>query len=325
MVLVCAGCGIGPDRAPASETFALDAGGSGSQTADCLDDADCPGGMVCEGCAGSAVKQCVPGCRTNSQCRTDFICSGAVLCQTCPCAPGWCELDPCRDFDGDGYAFTTDPSVTCSRPTGDCDDSRKDVHPNGVEVCANGMDDDCDGKRDDRDDECNTCSVGQRACANARWCQTGQQCVMGCCEACPTYDPPPCQPGECLLPGGTDRNGCSMPLVCGACASCSTEYRPVCGLNYSTYNNGCYAQGASTPVLHDGVCLSREGVSCVTSNECGGSMFCRDAGSDDRCTKRGACVTDQDCADGVLVTAFCADGGIAPLGCSEYRCVTKCN
>lgn len=329
MLFVCLGCG-GADRA--SATFELSDGGrgdAGMQVSDCSDDADCPRGMVCEGCPGTALKQCTPGCRDNSQCNVNFICSTAVLCTTCPCPPGWCDLDPCRDLDGDGFAFTSDPNLTCSRPKGDCDDSRRDVHPGGREVCADGADNDCDGKRDSRDDECRTCAVGQNACANARWCSSNQQCVMGCCEACPTYNPPQCQAGECLLPGGTSEAGCALPLVCGACASCPSEYRPVCGLNYSTYTNACYAQAAGTQVLHEGTCSYREGTACTSHNECSG-LYCRrlspDAGidGDGRCTQRGACVTDQDCADGVVQTAFCADGGIAPLTCKNLRCATKC-
>jgi hypothetical protein len=44
-------------------------------------------------------------------------------------------LDPSHDFDGDGY----------SEKQGDCDDENGAVSPDGVEVCGNGLDEDCEG------------------------------------------------------------------------------------------------------------------------------------------------------------------------------------
>ena len=46
------------------------------------------------------------------------------------------ECEP--DDDGDGYV-----DAACGGD--DCDDGNPDVHPGAVEVCANGLDDDCDG------------------------------------------------------------------------------------------------------------------------------------------------------------------------------------
>jgi hypothetical protein len=45
----------------------------------------------------------------------------------------------CADLDHDGF----------SRLTGDCDDQRAWVHPGAVEIPANGLDDDCDGRVDE--------------------------------------------------------------------------------------------------------------------------------------------------------------------------------
>ena len=47
------------------------------------------------------------------------------------------ECEP-EDADGDGYL-----DAACGRD--DCVDSNPDVHPGAIEVCANGLDDDCDG------------------------------------------------------------------------------------------------------------------------------------------------------------------------------------
>lgn len=48
----------------------------------------------------------------------------------------------CTDADGDGY---------CSVASGgnDCDDSSSSIYPGAVEVCGNGVDDDCDGQVDE--------------------------------------------------------------------------------------------------------------------------------------------------------------------------------
>jgi hypothetical protein len=65
-----------------------------------------------------------------------------------------------RDADGDTYG---DPTVTQQRcgpgsgyiaRAGDCDDTRAAVRPGATEVCANGLDDDCNGLRDCADSVC---------------------------------------------------------------------------------------------------------------------------------------------------------------------------
>jgi hypothetical protein len=59
----------------------------------------------------------------------------------------------CADNDGDGY-YVYDP-VWC--PAGnDCDDNNAAVHPGAVEVCDDGVDNDCDGLVDCADPDC-TC------------------------------------------------------------------------------------------------------------------------------------------------------------------------
>ena len=46
-----------------------------------------------------------------------------------------------ESLDGDGDGFT--------ELTNDCDDSNANVHPDAVEVCYNGIDDNCNGEEDE--------------------------------------------------------------------------------------------------------------------------------------------------------------------------------
>jgi hypothetical protein len=324
-LLVVAWLGCAPATGPDQASFD---GGTDPLSTTCVADEQCPAGMVCEGCP-IGDKTCLPGCRVDAQCPKGMVCSGTVLCTTCPCAPGWCDLDPCRDVDGDGYAPTTDANVSCpGKQLGDCDDARAWAHPGLREVCWNGVDDDCDGQTDLRDNECQACTSGQTQCSASQHCGARQTCERGCCETCALQGPATCAAGQCSLPGGIDPvTGCARPEVCGDCSACPNTPTPVCGLNGATYFNGCYAVAAGTQVLYGGECLRAEQQWCQgDAFQClSGQQYCRgDAAGDGRCTRFGSCVQDSDCAKAVRETVLCADGSVAPLACSNLRCVAVC-
>ena len=58
----------------------------------------------------------------------------------------------CSDEDGDGYGDPASPD--CAHPEFDCDDSNPDINPGALEICDNGIDDDCDALVDIDDPNC---------------------------------------------------------------------------------------------------------------------------------------------------------------------------
>ena len=318
MAVTMVACGARRDDASDAGVEATTQSASG-----CATDADCGRGLLCETC-GDGIFSCVPGCRTDAECGVNLRCSHQVQCTSCPCPSGWCELDPCRDLDGDGFAAQRDGICANGRPTGDCDDAVPSVYPGGRERCANGYDDDCDGKKDASDDECRDECPGSRFCASSQNCAQGTYCEQGCCDACPAITPPTCGVNECLLPSGVDALGCKRSPSCAACvSSCPLDFEPVCGKNFATYDNACLAQLAGTTVAHDGECGWNEGARCFGPFECQHGQFCRTIGSEQHCSKWGTCSTDADC-DLVPQVVLCADAGIATLHCQSERCAPRC-
>jgi hypothetical protein len=320
MLLAVLGCG-GPRDGALPETAEVDAG-TPPRMSGCAADVDCPTGMLCEGC-GDGFMTCVPGCRTDSQCGANMICSHNVQCLSCPCPSGYCDLDPCRDLDGDGYSAAL--NGTCpGKQVGDCNDAVATVHPGGKERCANGMDDDCDGRTDARDDECrDTCDPGFGFCGSSLYCGDQRFCDQGCCEACAPVADPVCGAGLCLLPGGLDGNGCAAANVCGPCQSCSPNYEPVCGRNFATYDNSCLALAAGTQVMHTGECSRGEGYACEGVGDCYYNQFCRNLGDAGlHCALIGSCSVDADCA--AVTSVVSCDAGVASWVCRADRCAAVC-
>ncbi|NLF12548.1 MAG: sulfatase-like hydrolase/transferase, partial [Anaerolineaceae bacterium] len=69
------------------------------------------------------------------------------------CQEGACSPPACTDADGDGFALE---GGVCGEV--DCDDGNLDVYPGAAEICANGIDDNCNGFVDDGDPACFPCT-----------------------------------------------------------------------------------------------------------------------------------------------------------------------
>lgn len=333
VVGVCVLSACGADQLPTKGTE----NGRTVLTAACSGDDTCPAGMVCEGCNGANDAVCIPGCRTDAQCPARFVCRGPVTCLSCPCAPGWCELDPCRDVDGDGYAFTDDPSISCpGKQKGDCNEANKDQHPGAKELCANGADDDCDGRVDRQDPSCQMCTSDSLVCNDSSECgqtQPGQvKCEAGCCQSCPSISYPSCGTGKVAVGGGLDATtGCRVARVCVDSAQCQNSgYDAVCGVDYATYRNPCQAAQVGVAVLHRGGCRWDEGEACSTSQTgtqgtCGVNLYCRsDAEAGKRCTQLFTCRVDADCPAGATTPSCGEDAGVARWSCVSNQCVARC-
>jgi hypothetical protein len=130
----------------------------------CVDDAQCNDGIACtyDSC-DKTVGRCL-NVPDNSQCQDGIYCDGQEVCVPGHgCEPGMpvtcdngngCETAACveasqscvytlRDADQDG-----DPDARCD-PHHDCNDLNPDVSSLHAEVCANGIDDNCNGLIDE--------------------------------------------------------------------------------------------------------------------------------------------------------------------------------
>lgn len=83
------------------------------------------------------------------------------------------DFDCCIDSDGDGF-YLGGGTMVCGGPY-DCDDTDPAIFPGAVEICANGLDDDCNGFIDDADPACSVClypSVsGDWIVSNKQYCR----------------------------------------------------------------------------------------------------------------------------------------------------------
>ena len=76
----------------------------------------------------------------------------------------------CEDNDGDGYN-----DEACGGD--DCNDSNPDINPGAVEVCDDGIDNDCDSMVDDDDDDCEVCAPKGDECTSDDDCCSGN-CLL---------------------------------------------------------------------------------------------------------------------------------------------------
>ena len=237
-LLVLAGCG-GGTASGTDPSLSVDADHDGYTTqVDCDDnnaavhpgvveicgdgvDQDCNGAdEACAACGDAAVLS--TGCTCGSARQTSGICCGDTwhaggFC----CGSGWQASDcvSCGDGDGDGYA-----DALCGGD--DCNDAASGVHPGAVDVCGDGVDQDCSGG----DLVCAACTQGAVAAAGCV-CGTTRHDTGYCCSDV-------WQSGACSPPVEIPS---SIAAVADACAN-----EPMRGIVYYYCDCGTGAQAGCT-------------------------------------------------------------------------------
>lgn len=221
------------------------------------------------------------------------------------------------DEDRDGYV---------RKPAGsDCDDTSAMVSPAAVEVCSNGVDDDCSGAADCADGTCidKECSPSAPCRPDAGFCRSGS-CTQvfapmgascGAGRAC--RDDGVCVNADSELncSDGVDNDSDDAGIDCldSDCADAGCN-AGLCQVNGRCGGGACVGApkdcGSPTQCRDAGVCNPTDG-SCMfppspTGTSCDDGMSCS---SMDRCNGAGACVGTLACAGGTCRAAFC-DGGV---------------
>ena len=119
-------------------------------------------------------------------------------------------------LDGDNYVECNGCTPAAGDQCGDCDETDPYINPGEMEVCPNGVDEDCDGLVDSDDPDCTTCRDFD-----------GDGYVV--CDGC---DPGPSMCGECdqgnasVNPGATEDCGNGIDDDCDTFVDAGDPERP---------------------------------------------------------------------------------------------------
>ena len=124
------------DPGPGATGVACDIGLCTAQEAGDCNDITAPAAAVdCNVQANRTMSACIhPGAA--------YVCGDGIDQDCRPNGlPGGSRDEPCGDMDGDGYNACGPAGGVC-----DCDDTNPAIHPGAMDVCGNGIDEDCSGE-----------------------------------------------------------------------------------------------------------------------------------------------------------------------------------
>jgi hypothetical protein len=278
------------DGDPCSEGDSCVSGTCTGPSSLCPDDGNPCTDEVCEGQGCDSIP--VPD---GGACDDGDPCTVGDTCQAGNCTTG----PEGKDSDGDGFY-----DMNCIGGN-DCNDGSKDAHPGLVEVCDDGLDNDCDTLKDMEDADCSnplpqgctyhTDCYPERVCAV--WNTTGQAVCSDPCagdsdcspgETC-TNMPGSANVGFCqpAIPGGKNIGaGCQQGLECatglclaGTCAGmCLDQTHCLGGTCTLTGDPAAGYIGSACSKANNGA-LVPLGLACASGEEYSGD-FCASAHCD---------------------------------------------
>ncbi len=225
------------------------------------------------------------------------------------------ESQPCDASGGCADGFSCVDKL-CKRLDGGVVLDGGSTTPAHETNCADGLDEDLDGRKDCADDDC-----AAKACSDGNGCTTGETCTAGTCMGGTTMlcnTPGPCQSGNglcvpamgrCVYPALADGASCGFPLSSRCCAGAclnineNTAHCGGCGLACAT-GQVCQSINQSTCALDPTELSGR--CSCGTGAPCPSGQMCT----------AGFCVptAQAQCAPGEMV----ANSGGACVGYCRY-------
>lgn len=235
------------------------------------------------GTCSACVETCDP-----ATCKFPKEGAGGVAGKCVSSGKGCGRCVPVCDTDNDGYCVGSPGS---DQPGGDCLPNDPTVHPNAVEICGNGVDDDCDQYVDEG---CTPCNAGSA-------CPEGQLCRDGFCNPCGLD----CNAGNCSFNVGE-----GLPQAPGVCfmrgATCN-ECMPSCDKDGDRYcPAGSPNQGQPQELDCDD---TKPGVNPAIAEVCGNGLDDNCDGFIDNncaeCTSNAQCPVNTACVGGACVG--CAD------------------
>ena len=164
---------------------------------------------------------------------------------------------PCLDSDGDGYN-----DEACGG--NDCNDSNPNIHPEAMEICNNGEDDNCDGQ------------IDEGCCSTENDCNDSDPCTIDSCEGGYCINAPMnCDDGDsCTTDFCVDGTCINEQMSCDDGNSCTTDSCiggicentwPACGIS-----DGCCGPECTSETDPDCITCAEKNESCVDVPCCPG-------------------------------------------------------